>query len=221
MVLLPSRDLLAAGQPRPSRLRIRVRQVLTTRPMAPTASRASVDGSGTTSAVTLSVSVCPPAQPLRSCSSERLNWYWPEKLPSCDVFKNKSYRTGRRAGGQVGERHRIRAEDASRIGKCHHGLQSQAGTVRGGQILDLELEVSRAAAKLQGAKVQIQRPATARKGGRRMVQHRQRCGGRLREVGGSWIAAGERNGRDAKLGGSGRDGAGLACARRRDCPWRT
>ena len=62
-------------------------------PISPTAKmprRARVEGSGTTSAVTLSVSVCPPVHPLRSCSSERLNWYWPEKLPSCDVFTNKS-----------------------------------------------------------------------------------------------------------------------------------
>ena len=46
-----------------------------------------------------------------------------------------------------------------------------------------------------------------------MVQHGQGCRGRLREVGRIRIAAGKGNGRDAERGGSGRDGAGLACAR--------
>ena len=119
-------------------------------------------------------------------------------------------RPARLAGRQVGERHRIRAEEAARIGGTVTDSRARPARYAEGRF---SIWNWRSCVPLPSCKVPKFRfsvRAAARKGRRRMVQNGQCCRGRLREVGGIRIAAGKGNGRDAKGGGSGRDGAGPA-----------
>ena len=72
-------------------------------------------------------------------------------------------------------------------------IPGPAGTVRGGQILDLELAVLRAAAELQRAEVKVQHRAAVGKGRRSMVENSERSRGRLGATERNGGANGKRN----------------------------
>ena len=175
----------------PLTVRLRLLQAQLTRPMALAASRAKVNGSGTTSAVTLSVSVCCPG-------------------PTAEVLFVRQIELI--LAGEVAQFRRIHeqilldrslcpvpksAKGIASVPKTPSGsestvteFRSKACAVSGGEILDLILKGLRAATELQCPEVQ-RLCAAIGKGGRRMVEHGKRRRSRLRTIGGIRIAAGE------------------------------
>ena len=99
---------------------------------------------------------CSPGVAAEHPCPNRLNWYWPENWPSCEVFRNKSKKPVVVPGAK--SVNGITSVLNSPSGSDIPITESRSGrTVRGRQILDLELETLRATAYLQCAEVQVVR----------------------------------------------------------------